>query len=88
MKEVNVDLMPLFQGSLRLPQIRLRPYHQTEHDSSISSIDSPIQKSKWSTMTPGKLPALGSSHFGHEFKNGDVKLLNPLNQIIQTDVSS
>ena len=39
-------------------------------------------------MTPGKLPALGSSHFGHEFKNGDVKLLNPLNQIIQTDVSS
>ena len=31
---------------------------------------------------------LGSSHFGHEFKNGDVKLLNPLNQIIQTDVSS
>ena len=46
MKEVNVDLMPLFQGSLRLPQIRLRPYHQTEHDSSISSIDSPILKSK------------------------------------------
>ena len=45
MKEVNVDLMPLFQGSLRLPQIRLRPYHQSEHDSSISSIDSPILKS-------------------------------------------
>ena len=46
MKEVHVDLMPLFQGSLRLPQIRLRPFHQSEHDSSISSIDSPILKSE------------------------------------------
>ena len=44
---------------------------------------------KWvQEFSSSELTALGSSHFGHEFKNGDVKLLNPLNQIIQTDVSS
>ena len=38
------------------------------------SLDSPMFKS--------------SSHFGSEFKDGEVEILNPTNQIVQTDICS
>ena len=65
---------------LNFVQVKLKPYHRanssqpSEHDSSISSLDSPMFKS--------------SSHFGSEFKDGEVEILNPTNQIVQTDICS
>jgi hypothetical protein len=44
---ISVDLMPLFLGKLRLPQISLKRFASTnnsEHDSSLSSLDSPMYK--------------------------------------------
>ena len=48
---IQVDLMPLFMGTLRLPKVDIKrflvnaPYNSpSEHDSSLSSIDSPLYK--------------------------------------------
>ena len=70
----------LNEQKLNFKKVKLKPYHRanssqpSEHDSSISSLDSPMFKS--------------SSHFGSEFKDGEVEILNPTNQIVQTDICS
>ena len=72
---IQVDLMPLFMGTLRLPKVDIKrflvnaPYNSpSEHDSSLSSIDSPLYKGR------RKLA----------FEDGEVELMNPLDQLAQT----
>lgn len=50
LQTISVDLMPLFMGKLRLPQVDIKRFITTngasEHDSSMSSIDGPMYKGK------------------------------------------